>query len=453
MFGSVMRWLTLRLLDPKYKIDYFVAAAIGLAPLAWAAYGGMLTNVTGVIQAPAKATSDIWTGYSRSYNFTTMIVFLPIALYLLRWIVGQIAPVIEEKLPASNLPPVVLLVAPEGRASAYADLRQALLGSSIISFSLLTDLLIHLADTWNYILFFVEAFRGTPGAVLGKIAAEHGWKPDWSLLFLLHDTNPAMPTLGATLVMTFLVYFMQFSLIFFGVYFFFFAARHNWFFLHQVYQRRTALGGKTLESRIVINLYDPDKCFGFRLANQAFNWQVKALMALGVFMLCSRIYHVNKSALDVGTSFAAAGQLMLALGWLAAFAVVSMPALVKSLPRLPIGPGLANTTVVTYLREFLPDSIWPITAQPKPDEVDYFSSLFASNAFWPTGDNRAKQAFLGASMVFLFLLYPVTTPRIMDPLGAWKFPAYAAYLAAFPLIAWIMTFSGLSASALESKWH
>jgi hypothetical protein len=395
--------LTRRLLDNTRHLDYAVAIAIGLAPAIYAKLIGVADDEQG------------FQGYWGQANYTTMIVFLPLALYFMRRGMNKIAPVLHPE--PDKLPAIIGLVDPKGQAAAYKSLREAILSPKVIGAALLTDVFIHILDVTPLVKVYAMAASAGPSSYPGYPRPWRwpaGWR-DWSMMFLL---GGEMPSLAATLVLAFLAYFLQFCFVLIGVLFFYLTFRHNLFFLTTIFQRRWATIGQVRQSSIVINLDDPDKCFGFRAANEAFNVQVTYLAVCGMFMFASRLYHVPQvdlNQLSFSLMFPNAGQIFLGAGWLLALLVVSLPALVKLLPQIGslLGPSLPNTSVATYLREFLPDDVCPVGEKPSVEEIDYLTSRFAENAFWPTGNNRAWFLFFGSFWIMLFLLFPLTNPLFL----------------------------------------
>jgi len=111
------------------------------------------------------------------------------------------------------------------------------------------------------------------------------------------------------------------------------------------------------------------------------------------------------------TFFPDIGQTLLAIGWFLTLLIVSSPALVKLLPRLP-GGGLSELSIGVYLREFLTDEQWRYGENPSEKQINLIAAKFARNGFWPTGDNRASQLFFFSFWVFLVILYPIRTNDI-----------------------------------------
>ncbi len=387
--------LTLRIFYSTSKLDFLFALAIPLAPFILAYFLG--------IALERKLGDHLYRGYWTSYNFTSFVLLLPLGLYLGRWGVQRIIPVTGDQPPA-----IVSLVNESGRAATSRDLRDAILSPNLSGFALAIDILIHLIDLWPFAVFLYNSLTS------GSAPHIHPTWKDWSVMFLYG--GPDLPSATQSLLMIFLVYVSQFAIILLGILFFLMMLRHNWFFLQRIYQRRSG----ARDTSIVIDLDDPEKCFGFRRANEAFNAQLWLLAALGLIMLVSRFMHVPplpvEEIIDRGfkNAFPTAGQAMLAIGWLLALAVVCLPVLVKLLPMIPFlrGPAIQLDRATTYFLEFIPDDLCPVGPDLTADETDYFTSRFAENGFWPTGNNRARWLFRAAFFVLLLLLLPTAQPSI-----------------------------------------
>ena len=395
MHPPLLSRLTLRIFYSTSKLDFLFAAAIPLAPIILAYFLG--------IAFERKLGGHLYRGYWASYNFTSVALLLPLGLYLGRWGVQRIIPVTADQPPA-----IVSLVSESGRAATCRDLRNAILSPYLSGSALSIDILIHLIDVGPFAVFLYNALSS------GSAPHVHPTWKDWSVMFL--HGGPDLPSATQSLLMIFLVYVSQFAIILLGILFFLMMLRHNWFFLQRIYQRRSG----ARDTSIVIDLDDPEKCFGFRRANEAFNAQLWLLAALGLIMLVSRFMHVPplpvEEIIDRGfkNAFPTAGQAMLAIGWLLALAVVCLPVLVKLLPMIPFlrGPAIHLDRATTYFLEFIPDDLCPVGPDLTADETDYFTSRFAENGFWPTGNNRARWLFRAAFFVLLLLLLPTAQPSI-----------------------------------------
>lgn len=412
--------LMVNLLDTRRRGDYAVAFVIGTLPVVY-------SFLIGVAFSQGEGCSR-YAGYLRSVNFSSFSILIPLGLYAMRRVAAKVVPVVGESMPA--VPPgVIELFEPPGRVHAYGELRRSIIAPGVIGAALLVDLAINVIDSAPFVLVYSKALLHVASGVPQAYR-------DWSMLSLIPRQAglAALAAPWAGIPMAVLAYLAQFVIILFPFLFFFAAFRHNMFFLRSIYQRSRPEADP--ENRIVIKLDDSEKCFGFRTANRSFNAQVGALVFCGCFMLVSRFAVVGRLMSDPCSSHSLsvlapnAGQVMLGLGWLGALAVVSMPALVKLLPLISELRGKApeQATAVRYLREFLPTGL---KADPSSEEVDYIASKFATNAFWPTGNNRASQLFFFSFGVFLVMLVPVVLP-------GWP-PWILAYVAAILLGASALT--------------
>jgi hypothetical protein len=206
-----------------------------------------------------------------------------------------------------------------------------------------------------------------------------------------------------------------------------------------IYQRQRTREGN-FGNYFQIDVNDVNRCFGFRVANEAFNTQVKALMIAGAAMFLSRYAHAkhtDASNIDLSNwrqvlpdfSFPLTGQWLMALFWLIALLIVAMPAFVKLLPRMPNrGSNLINLSVETYLREFFSDETWPKDKSGKDESVAIVAGKFARNSFWPTGDNRASVLFLFSYWIFFVILLPPVSLHLATLLITFTVYGIAAYL-------------------------
>src|SRR5262245_41297122 len=186
------------------------------------------------------------------------------------------------------------------------------------------------------------------------------------------------------------------------------------FFLGRIYQRRRVPAGEE-HLYIHIDIDDKEKCFGFRAANDAFNVQVLMLAVAGVFVLTTRFANAGADPEGALTGlFPDVGQLLAVLTLVASLAIASLPMLVKLLPRIQMGGAeRVPASLVYYLREFLADDDWASGDDTPREEIDAVAAQFAENAFWPTGNNRAKQTYFLSFWVLLIALVP--DPRAIAP--------------------------------------
>ncbi len=389
------------LLDPTRKLDLLWVWLLAAWPavLAWL-IGAHRTVTVGGVE---------FSGYWDRPNWIGHAIWLPIALYLFRWAASRIAPVYEE-WPPRHCPEIVQLVSDEaGRKQAYEALRAALLSPRNFWFTVAALVLFHIADMWEVVSVLVGG-SVDPAAIR---------EPDWTVLAAVLPGVSA----GANLLLVLFAYTVQFTLLLIMVQLVVLVLRHNLFFLGRTYQARRVPAHEE-HGYVVVDLDDPNRCFGFRRANEAFNTQVLCLTLSGIGLLFSRF--ANLSGLQTAAVYEALtqgsvltsesvrglfpdiGQVVVSTAWLASMAVIALPALVKLLPRMPFTGGKpAQRSIVTYLREFFPASVWPWDEEPSVEKINALAGRFAENSFWPTGNNRAAQLFFFSFWVFLVLLFPL----------------------------------------------
>ena len=178
------------------------------------------------------------------------------------------------------------------------------------------------------------------------------------------------PSKWQNVALTASAYSVQFAVIFIGFLAIILILRHNLFFLDRVYQRRRVTPGHE-SSYVHINIDDVEKCFGFRQTNNAFNVQVVALAIAGICIVVTRFNNAGPSPEGILAGlFPDVGQWLALLSWLLAMGIISLPILVKVLPRLPArNAEKAPVSLVGYLREFLSDEDWAYGLDTPPEEI------------------------------------------------------------------------------------
>ena len=396
----------IRLLDRSKHLDYLIAALFAALPVVLSvAMGLFFSGEIHVSESNCFGVVRQWhfSGYDDSPNFWTLVLILPLLLFAIRWAMARIAPVYQTWPPAEQPAILGLLKTQTGKKVVYETLRSWLLSPRIVVAAVLGTLLVHVIDMRG---FLIDDY------ILGFIGDREnfGWRT-------FHLTGE----MGRLQNLAFVVsaYAVQFAVVFLAFLAGFLLLVHNLFFLRQIYQRRWVPDGQE-ENYFEIDLGDEDRCFGFREANSAFNTQIFLLMAGGIMMLVSRLYSAvswRELADDPSLILPNAGQTMLVAGWFAVLLIISLPALVKLLPRLPvIGNPRASRRVTSYLLEFISPGRWPFGRNPSQEEISALAALFASNSFWPTGNNRASQLFFFALWIGLIVLF---APPLDNPL--WLF--------------------------------
>lgn len=411
--------LMLRALDRKSYIDYGLTFAIGAWPIAMAYLSG------------AHRTLGGYTGYWDSPNWVSLAFLLPALLFAFRFLMARIVPV-GPSWPTWVLPPIVDLVREESaRQAVYEALRRRVLSRRNVAVALAVTVIVNVVDAPQMLAPYFGTAMPRP---------EMGWvamfrvQPElrWELDLLLVVSAVAAQFVAVLLGMLAIVVFF----------------RHNLFFLGNIYQRRWVSEGDPAHF-FQINPKDVNRCFGFRIANVAFNAQVLALMIAGAAMFLSRYANAFATSGQVSEllrwppsvpelSFPLPSQWLMSLAWLVALAVVAMPAMVKLLPQVPgRGAERVDLSISNYLHEFFSDQAWPKDKSGRDEPHQLVAMRFAQNAFWPTGDNRAGLLFFFAYWIFFVTLLP---PPLGNP------QALAVSLAVFALLAHIarlVTFAAL----------
>jgi TIR domain len=447
--------LLARMLDHRKPLDYLLLAAFPALPIALAWWIGALFT-----------TADDFVGYGVRLNWTLLVVILPIAVYAMRWVAKRIGPVSSPELSASVPPVIGLIKTDAGREKAYAAFRAALLAPSNLVAAALITLLINVADVAQLGGIYLSGVSRvcTPAAspaasICAQELPEQDAMPrlrvpisrlcceverDWSVAYLSSAADA--PGKWPNLALNVSAYSVQFAVVFIGIMAIILVFRHNMFFLGRIYQRRRVTPSEEY-SYVHIDIDDKERCFGFRAANDAFNVQVLMLAVAGLFVLTTRL--ANAGASPEGTLsglFPDVGQLLAVLTLMVALAIVSLPILVKLLPRMGIRRAdSAPASLVYYLREFLSDDAWASGNETSREEIDAIAAQFAENAFWPAGNNRAKQIYFLSFWVLLIALVP--DPKAIAPdLPPWAMPvgwavagalAWGATLALFRFL-WTM---------------
>lgn len=412
--------LLVRLLDTDRHLDYALAFALG----AWPVLLAYLID--------AHRTIGDHVGYWDSHSWT-LAILLPALLFAFRRLMARVLPVVSAWPPPAH-PPIVDLVHGEpARRSVYEAVRRQVLTPRNLLVPLVGTLVVHLLDAPA----FLRPYFGEASCLA----------PSWSSMFEVWpaiDQRWNLLLLGSAAV-------VQFAIVFLGLLAIVLFFRHNLFFLRNVYQRRWVPPGEAARF-FQIDLGDLNRCFGFRVANVAFNAQVQALMIAGAAIFLSRYgVLISSSAEDpdflrfppaapaFDALFPLPSQWIMALSWLVALAVVALPAMVKLLPRLPLAGsgGRVEPSIGSYLHEFFSDDAWPKDSKGRDQSLPAVAAHFAQHAFWPTGDNRAGVLFFFAYWIFFATLVPVPLNNLAGVLVMLAAAAILAYLAR------LGTFAGL----------
>ncbi len=394
--GPGLRALMLRILDPRAKIDYLYMFLVAALPTGLAYYLGAHKSY--------EFEGEIYLGYWVKTNFWPFMFLLPFMLWVVRRLFYRIAPISAATM--TDVPPIIQLI--KGAAAqkeAYMEMRHYLSSPLLLAAMIGLALMIQMADMAELMMVYFADQPIRPG------------ETDWTVMFAAGVMSKA-----ENMILVFFGYIVQFLAIWFQCLLTLFLLAHNFFFLGRVYQRSRVTPGQ--ESHYIqVDLDDVNRCFGFRGANDAFNSQVVLLILYGVLALVTRFNNVyvedaplrfedlmtwplNLPQIDY---FPDVGQWLVSSFWLLTLFTVSLPAVVKLLPRFSSGSKSVEMSITDYIKEFIPPDQWQLGDSPSQRSIDQLAAKFAQNAFWPTGNNRASQLFFFSSWVFLIILWPLQT--------------------------------------------
>lgn len=396
MRRQVLRRLILRVLDPRSKIDYVLLCLLAALPVGYAYWIGAHQNL--------EVGDSVYLGYWVKTNFWPMVFVLPLVLWIVRSLFNRIAPIYAPNL--ERVPPILKLIpSPEAQKQAYAEMRHYLSSPFFVATIFVLAIIRQTLDMTELMQVY---FAGAP---------VRAGEMDWSVMY-----QAGVMTRMENFLLVVMAYTVQFVVIWFQCLLFVFLLAHNLFFLSRVYQRcRVPAGAEN--NFIQINLNDPDRCFGLRPANDAFNTQLLLLILFGVLALLSRFnnVYIEDAALSFDhfkvypfvlpdiNYFPDVGQVLISTFWLLTFFIVSMPALIKLLPWFSSSFKITEISVAEYLKEYVAPEHWPYEGEPSQRQIEIMAAKFSQNAFWPTGDNRASLFFFFCSWIFFIILLPIQT--------------------------------------------
>ena len=437
-----------RLLNGERRLDYAILAVLAGVPVV-ASYAIGAHMSFGADCVEPTASSVRFRGYWESINWMALVVMLPAALFVLRWMTDQVLGVTRGRYPDSPVP-LLSLLAEDARPAAGARLTGLALDGRNLLIVLVLAVLFHVIDMWSVMSVYVTDRLPTPGS-----------DNDWSNFYLLADACvkvcgsapcEAMPRIDKTTNLLFMLtaYLSQILIFTIGTMAVVLFLRHNILYLRLIYQRSTADGGGQ-GARIVLDFDDSSRSFGLRPLHTTFNLQIVCLVIAGAFVLVSRFAHIAGAAdqemqafltgleslvkdfsfvrmeamnLDVSALFPTWGQVLMSLVWFAGFLVALLPSMAKYKPFLSRRVRRDGMSIVSYLREFIPPQDEagrnPLTTD---EEVSEVAAKFARSSFWPSGDEFAKMVFYFVFFVLIMVIFPVGLGELM---GFWSVLLIAA---------------------------
>jgi hypothetical protein len=416
-------WLQRRIVCPGNRLDYLVLFLLALCPLLLSPILGVAHTQTLHYLSNGRDQSGRCWGYWDRWNWTSLTVLLPLAL----WVVRHSA---DRLFKISEAAKTELAIIEKTERPDWDTFRGVLLDplNSIGAFAV--TVLIHFFDLrWQaYYLWHAWGWKWNPAPM-----PPPEW--DWTTWFLTHPHDSHLYFLN--LILDLVAYPSQFVIALLAVSLIVILLRHNCFYLDLIYVRSRA--GENSEGFIVLDFGSDDGSFGLKRLSRQFDYQIILLAIAGAFTLLSRFANSDAQQIqqsirsltsgglswsgfvslilpNLGPLFPTAGQICFPIAWLLMFVIVLLPARVKLLPLRHI-PKI-NEGARDYLLQLIPpgSKIDRETASlHKSGSVDELAEKFARQSFWPDGDAAAQFYSVGAFAVFFLMLGPVPphTPVII----------------------------------------
>jgi predicted Ser/Thr protein kinase len=438
-----------RLLKPAAR-DYLGVAVAGAVPLAvaWAigadrdafvhpsapVYTSCLTSLG------AEPTVE---GYISRWNWWPLFAVLPFILFVLSYTARRLFPLQDGTWTEDC--GILRKIPRDGRRAVARRLAIAALDRRNLRVAVTLATIIMAIDLGETVVYYGMALRGSTPPCPREF--------DWTVRFL---AGPPV-SLAENLFLVVLAYPLQFLQAVFGLMLFGLVYRHNLFYLTHIYQRhrRRRRGSE----QIVLDFDDVERCFGLRVLHSTFSYQVLILIVGGFVILLSRFMNVDATGLgahyamilsgilsgkpyeqwlspaapiSVKALFPDAGQVMLALAWMACFLIVAMPSAVKFLPLVHKHVRLVGRR--DYLLEFIP--LATNLRLDTQEQVDTLAVKFSRSSFWPAGDERARTLYTVAFFVFFMVLVPAP-PTATTAFGAHAVGVFVLAYGCMKLTFWL----------------
>jgi hypothetical protein len=378
-----------RLLNSSKREDYFFAFIIPLIPIILSVMLGIWKHTDGIPGCIEQDSKCSLTGYEDAINHMSIIVSLPLSIFLLRKMSDKLFGV-NIKVSERNTVPILDFFSNDKdiQDKIHQKLRITALNPKITYVSLILDVTFHLFDNWKCINQYILTYLGYP------VEPEEIY---WANLYLV---EPNKISITKNLVFSIFAYLGQFSIFVVGITVISLFLLYNIFYLNLIYQRRR--DKENTLNKIVLNFNDQNNRFGLKKLNRSFNLQLFVLLFAGVALLASRLRLATSENL-----YPYFGQYAIVILWLLGFFIVLMPTFLKFLPLFSKKILYDGWSIDTYLKEFIPPSQ---DAQYNPysrEVVNALASKFAWNAFWPSGDDPARALFFFVFFICLVILFPI----------------------------------------------
>jgi hypothetical protein len=406
-----------RVFSPGLFTDYLLLLILATLPM-------ILAKCIGIARTQKVnlgASQALCWGYWDRNNWISLIVLLPTALWTARVISDLLFHQTKRFARFKRIPDLV----PGNGASAqefddaFSDGRN-LLGAFFLT------ICVQVIDMWDTLVPYARSIHRTHPIS----SAPYRW--DWALWFLSQPADRSLYWKDMGLVL--IAYSSQFGMTLFAISAVILLLRHNIFYLRSIYLRSRAASNRPM---IPLDFEAADLCFGFHSLFMVFNVQLFILGVAGAYTLASRASNSDTSAMSTCLSkltegefkfsefwgavfgnltplFPTVGQRIFPVVWMAMFAIVLLPALVKLLPVSGI-LGQSGMDAKDYLLQFLPpDSKIAVDTQDLKEkaDVDATASKFSQQSFWPVGQTSAELFSIAAFFIFFLILAPVFTSHL-----------------------------------------
>jgi hypothetical protein len=407
-----------RLLNSSKVEDYFFVSFISLFPVILSRFIPIWEHIDiGINQDKNQRT-----GYEDALNHISLIVILPISLFLLRKFADYLFGVNIGEHQQDKVPILTLFENQVVRDEIHKKLKKTALNPIMPCVIFALDILFHCFDIGEIIKQYFQTFLNQIPDIIPKeiywgnlsLAKLQNW-------YVVRGKNDIHIDVGTNFLFTITVYLGQFVIFFIAITAITLILRHNVFYLNLVYQRNRVSSDR-IPYHIVLNFDDRNYRFGQSNLNFIFNLQLFSLFSGGIFVLCSRLVITKRIPFKVGryfdffqqnlqqllaNLFPEFGQYVIVILWLFTFAVVLLPSFVKFLPLFSRKVASKGWSIEDYLREFIPpqnDRKYPLNTTA---QINNLASKFAWNSFWPSGDDIARWIFYFVFFVCLIILFPL----------------------------------------------
>lgn len=406
-FLTATQRLQRRILIGHARREYLFLAALGLLPLGVAWVIGAHRGIEAMPGSWAAKHTNSLKGYWDSH-WVLYPVMLPLALYLLRWLMRPLFGYGDEGRGQNPLG--------DGRYKYFQiAVRDLLVDARVLHWTLGLCVGLHVVDTAEVLpRFLFDSPPATPKEL------------DWCWFDTATIGPDAVSKLGQFMLIV-SAYLNQFAIAFIAILIVVMLFRYNRQLTTAIYHK---CPDKPPHEGYVLQLdSESDGRFGLSGLDVLFDRQILILGAMAAYVLWSRYSNVEIEPADVLDSilplaalvanaldsdrlptvaltwdmivrlFHDAGQAILVICW----ALVAVVVLTSSRIKLiPLGCLRCPKNAFEYVRVFVPDAVG---SNPEPDEE--LVDRFARQDFWPCGDYRAAACFALVFFIAFWMVFPL----------------------------------------------